>query len=69
MREYVKELFEEYLLKIHHCGEQDKINDAKIISELIFIKYGGEDMIDVLTEVLKMIHKKNHFISKTISID
>lgn len=69
VEEYIKELFEEYLLKIHCCGEENKINDAKIISELIILKYGGTDMTDVLTEVLKLIHERNHYLAETITIN
>lgn len=69
MKKNIENLFEEYSLQINNCGEGGKKHDAKIISELIFAKYGGEDMTDVLIEALRFIHGRNHFLPKTISID
>lgn len=68
MNYYIKRLFEDFESQICNCGKLGKKRDAEIIAQLIFTKYGGEDMTDVLTEVLKILNNKNHFLPKKISI-
>lgn len=62
-------IYYKYLLNIFNLSEESIKIDGKILSEFIFLKYGGENMADVLSEILKELHKKNHFLPTNISIN
>lgn len=66
---YLEKLFDKYKLQLHNYSNESKNDDAKFIAEIIFAKYGGEDMIEILIQVFKLIHKRNHFLTKNITID
>lgn len=66
---YLQRLFEKYKIQLHNYSNEAQNDDATFIAELIFSKYGGEDMIRILIQVFKLIHKRNRFLDRIISID
>lgn len=69
MYKYIaKIIFNEYLTNIEICSEQGIEKDGMILAKLIVLKYGGEDMVEVLKQIYKKIYEKNHFITTSIDI-
>lgn len=62
------DIYYNFLSNIYNMSEEGIEIDGKILSEFIFLKYGGEDMTDVVKQILQNICKRNSFLPHSISL-
>lgn len=67
-RDLAKEIFNSYLENIEICSDNGISKDGEILAKLICLKYGGEDMVEVLKCIYQHLYEKNHFITDTIFV-
>lgn len=65
----VKHLFSDFMANLEKCNDQGIKKDGEILANLIILKYGGEDMLNVLKITYQNIYIRNHFLPHNISID
>ena len=53
------DVYYKFLLNIYNINEEGIEIDGRILSEFIFLKYGGEDMTDVVKQILQNVCKRN----------
>ncbi len=55
-------IIEKFIASIDRCDDIAIQQDGKLLSELIFLKYSGEDMLKVVNSICESIYKKNSFL-------
>lgn len=62
------DIYYKFLSNIYNMCEEGIEIDGKILSEFIFLKYGGEDMTDVVKQILQNVCKRNQSLPRSISL-
>lgn len=62
------DIYYKFLSNIYNMSEEGIEIDGKILSEFIFLKYGGEDMTDIVKQILQNVCKQNSSLPRSISL-
>lgn len=62
-------IIKKFIASIDRCDDIAIQQDGKLLSELIFLKYSGEDMLKVVNSICESIYKKIVFCDLRHRID